>query len=237
MPQASAVQVHDLFVPGTRIWNESLVRKSFMAIEAEEVLKIKPGTQMETDVLAWAFEKHGRYSVRSAYRLLKQDQMEKDREASGSGAYTAWPALWKLDVPPKIRVFWWRVLHKSLPSKAELKRRHVAGESHCEMCGEDEESLFHVFFACPLARRFWGEVKKLMGITVPRLHPGSWELDVLQPGVCSVATARVVICGAWALWTGRNGRRHGRKTWEPGATAKYISTLLEDLESLKQPAC
>ena len=240
MPQASAVQVHDLFVPGTRIWNESLVRKSFMAIEAEEVLKIKPGTQMETDVLAWAFEKHGRYSVRSAYRLLKQDQMEKamekDREASGSGAYTAWPALWKLDVPPKIRVFWWRVLHKSLPSKAELKRRHVAGESHCEMCGEDEESLFHVFFACPLARRFWGEVKKLMGITVPRLHPGSWELDVLQPGVCSVATARVVICGAWALWTGRNGRRHGRKTWEPGATARYISTLLEDLESLKQPA-
>ena len=171
---------------------------------------------METDVLAWAFEKHGRYSVRSAYRLLKQDQMEKamekDREASGSGAYTAWPALWKLDVPPKIRVFWWRVLHKSLPSKAELKRRHVAGESHCEMCGEDEESLFHVFFACLLARRFWGEVKKLMGITVPRLHPGSWGLDVLQPGVCSVATARVVICGAWALWTGRNGRRHGRKT-------------------------
>ena len=45
----------------------------------------------------------------------------------------------------------------------------------------------------------------------------------------------MLVCGAWTLWTGRNARRHGRKVWEPGATVRYISSLLEDLASLKTP--
>ena len=45
--------------------------------------------------------------------------------------------------------------------------------------------------------------------------------------------SETIICGAWALWTGRNTRGHGRKSWEPGATARFVSKLLEDLASLK----
>lgn len=30
-----------------------------MALEAVEVLKIKPSWRLEDDILAWAFEKHG----------------------------------------------------------------------------------------------------------------------------------------------------------------------------------
>jgi len=37
-----------------------------------------------------------------------------------------------------------------------------------------------------------------------------------------------------ALWVGRNAWGHGRKAWEPGAIARYISRLMEDLTSLKQ---
>jgi len=43
----------------------------------------------------------------------------------------------------------------------------------------------------------------------------------------------VRFCGAWALWTGHNGRRHGRKIWEPGGAARYVSSLLEELASLQ----
>ncbi|RLM69188.1 hypothetical protein C2845_PM17G09400 [Panicum miliaceum] len=46
----SAEKVNDLFIQGTRVWNELLVRDVFTALEAEEVLKIKPGTHMPTDV-------------------------------------------------------------------------------------------------------------------------------------------------------------------------------------------
>ena len=64
-------------------------------------------------------------------------------------------------MPPKVRVFWWRILHNSLPSKAELKRRHVEKESHCEVCGDPDETLYHIIFSCTVARKFWGEVKNL----------------------------------------------------------------------------
>jgi hypothetical protein len=57
------------------VWDEEIVHKTFMTLEAEEIMKIKPGVSLSHDVLAWAFEKNGLYSVRSAYRLLKEAQM------------------------------------------------------------------------------------------------------------------------------------------------------------------
>ena len=89
--------------------------------------------------------------------------MDARGETMASGDERAWSAVWKLNVPPKVHVFWWRVLHNSLPSKAELKRRHVAMESFCEMCGDTDESIYHVVLLWPVARRFWDEVKKLTG--------------------------------------------------------------------------
>lgn len=195
-----------------------------MALEAEEVLNIRPSTRLENDVLAWAFERNGYYSVRSAYRLLKDDQMAAamatSSETMTSGDARHWSAVWRLNIPPKIRVFWWRVMHNSLPSKSELKRRHVEKGSFCEMCGDQDESLYHVFFLCPVAKRFWNEVKKLTGVALPTLHPCTWTTDIFQAEVCSSTVAAWLVCGAWTLWTGRNNRRHGRKVWEPGGDCK-----------------
>lgn len=64
-----------LFLPGTREWDVREVQRSFMAFKVAEVLKIKPSSRLNEDVLAWAFEKNGRYSLKSAYKLLKKDQM------------------------------------------------------------------------------------------------------------------------------------------------------------------
>lgn len=158
------------------------------------------------------------------------------RSETTASSNRSWEAVWKLQVPPKVRVFWWRVLHNALPSKSELKRRHVSPESFCEVCGNEDESLHHLFFICPIARRLWLEIKKLSGVVVPCLHPASWTTDAINTEVCAPKVAAVLVCGAWALWTGRNARRHGRKVWEPGATARYITSLLEDLISLKMPS-
>lgn len=96
--------------------------------------------------------------------------MANTNEMSSSGDSNSWSVLWKLNFPPKIRVFCWRVMHNSLPSKFELKRRHVAKESHCEMCGDAAESLYHVFFSFPVVKRLWAEVKRLTRMRVLNLH-------------------------------------------------------------------
>jgi hypothetical protein len=222
------------------VWNVELVNKTFTALEAEEILKIKPGVSLSHDVTAWAFEKNGFYSVRSAYRLLKESQMAdamaSSSEAGASGDGRAWSLLWKLDAPPKVRVFWWRVLHDALPSKVKLKRRHVAKESFYEVCGDPEESVYHVIWQCPVAKCFWAEIKRVLGHVVPDFHPNSWATDVFCLEVCPPKIVAVVVCGAWSLWSGRNARRHGRQVWEPGAAVRYISKLLEEMAMLKTPA-
>ena len=70
---------------------------------------------------------------------------------------------------------------------------------------------------------------------IPDLHPCTWATDVLHADICPASSAATLICGAGTLWTGRNARRHGRKVWETGATARYISSMLEELSSLKMP--
>jgi hypothetical protein len=69
--------VHEPFVPVTRIWNEQLVRASFIPGDAKEVLKIRLGAQMQDDMFAWANERCGVYSVRSCYRRLEEEQDQK----------------------------------------------------------------------------------------------------------------------------------------------------------------
>jgi hypothetical protein len=78
-------------------------------------------------------------------------------------------------------------------------------------------------------------VKKVMGYTIPSLHPSSWVTDVFRPELCPSEIVAVVVCGAWSLWTGRNARRLGRKVWEPGTAVRYISKLLEEMVMLKVP--
>ncbi|GJN25118.1 hypothetical protein PR202_gb12906 [Eleusine coracana subsp. coracana] len=60
-------RVNELFIPDTRVWDDVLVRNSFISMDAEAILKIKPGRLSDEDLLAWAFERHGNYLVRSAY--------------------------------------------------------------------------------------------------------------------------------------------------------------------------
>jgi len=81
----------------------------FVPFDVEEILKIKPGYRLQEDLVAWAPEPHGQYSVRSAYRLLKEEQMKEESQQNvSSGASLSnewWKLLWKLKIPPKVRIF------------------------------------------------------------------------------------------------------------------------------------
>jgi len=240
LESVSVERVQDLFRPGTREWDEQLVRSSFIYRDALEILKIKPGARMLEDVDAWAFERTGVYSVRSCYRALKKEQETTESYATGSAGSSDdarwWKKLWGLKIPPKVRVFWWRAVHGYLPTKGELKRRHVANEDHCETCGEPGETLYHIALQCSYAVQFWKAVKEITGCKLPPLHPATWTRDLLASDICVQKDAALIICGVWSLWTGRNARRHGRTRWSPGAAVRHVASMVEDLLCLEVPA-
>lgn len=48
--------------------------------------------------------------------------------------------LWKLDIPPKIKMFWWRAIHNGIPVAANLKRRGIKVDTVCQICGDAEKN-------------------------------------------------------------------------------------------------
>lgn len=122
-------------------------------MDAEAILKI-PLRKRSEDCLIWEPERHGMYSVKSAYRLLfsvRQQGAAADQVGS-SGGNNTWRLLWKLEVPPEVRVFWWRVLHGYLPVKHTLHKRHIERIPNCDICGAPEDTIRHVLLECTVAK-------------------------------------------------------------------------------------
>jgi hypothetical protein len=143
-------------------WNEDLIKSIFLPIDARAILRI-PVRPQEDDWWAWEPEKHGEYTVKSAHRKLTAPQ---PFQASASGD-ESWKRIWKLQVPPKVKVFCWRVLHEFIPTKDVLQRRHIEPTSFCEICGADRESIKHTLTECTVARIFWQEMRSLYGAKLP----------------------------------------------------------------------
>ena len=76
--------------------------------------------------------------------------------------------------PPKVRVFWWRVIYEFLPTKQVLHRRHIEPVAFCDTCGCQEESIGHVLMDCTITKTFWEMAKQLTGVKLLKLHPTTW---------------------------------------------------------------
>ena len=100
--------VSDLIGPMSNQWDTQLVRSIFYAPDAAAILAMARPRTGGADVWAWAREKSGLFTARSAYRHEMQTKLQVTKTVgSSSGDSAMWMALWKINVLPKIRVFWW----------------------------------------------------------------------------------------------------------------------------------
>ena len=104
--------VDDLIDTDNWTWRRELIQDTFIAPDADAILNIPLRRGGGDDFQAWAHERSGIYSVKSAYRALVN---QNERIALDEGTVTntsqtneqMWKKLWKLKVLPKVRVFWW----------------------------------------------------------------------------------------------------------------------------------
>ena len=135
--------VCDLFLPGSRIWNEELIDQSFW--EAEIIKSILVSKYAVADALIWPLSSNREYTVRSAYRLLIGLQLRGQASSSNVVAgKSLWNNVWKLRVPNKVRHFVWRAVCNSLPTKLNLHKHQVVSEGLCDMCRDYLEDSIHM---------------------------------------------------------------------------------------------
>jgi hypothetical protein len=219
-------------------WNIEKLEESFIPSDVSAIQAIPIGRFGE-DYWSWTLERSGQFSVRSCYRALAMSLGRANSiSASGADESRYWNKLWKLNVPPKIRNFWWRVINGFIPCRQVLNRRHMEEVAFCKTCGADEESIFHAFFQCTWAKLFWRELKMATTIKIPELHPDSWAIDLVEGSRVSMESACVILCGCWAIWMERNAVWHGESSRSISASVKWAMETTYDLAQLgnmKQP--
>ena len=218
-------------------WDDHLIRNSFLPSDADAILSIPLGG-LDCDTLAWAFEKHGMYSVRSAYHCLSSNAAARrhiDPTSSRGSDHPMWRLCWQLKVLPKIKHFWWRVLHEFIPTMGILKRRHIEHIGACSLCGNNDESIFHAIISCPSIKAIWKAVNEATGVKLPRLHPKTWASDIISGKVCSAKDAETITTAAYAIWTSRNKEKRGDQHFSPSKVARWVAEVLQEVSSATHP--
>lgn len=142
-------------IAGQNSWDEQLIRRIFYPHDADAIIQLKIPSGGVDDVLAWFPEKLGFFSVKSAYRLALDERTSADcGSSSGSpnGCRKFWEILWKTNVPPKIRVFAWKLANDSLGVQVHLAHRLKKTSPMCTICGLEKETSFHAVMSCPKVR-------------------------------------------------------------------------------------
>ena len=155
------VRVSELIMGATASWNRQVIQENFMPIDARVILEIPLCTRNIPDFWAWHYEKHGVFSVKSAYKMLVATKLRREAWLEGAAGTSnsvaeegSWKRLWKTKVPGKIRMFLWRLSKHSLPTNDVRAHRHMADSDQCSLCGS-RDSWSHSLLECSSSRSVW----------------------------------------------------------------------------------
>ncbi|KAL5191636.1 putative ribonuclease H protein [Glycine soja] len=93
----------------------------------------------------------GIYSTRTAYKFM----LGEIRGESEDGSFSL---LWRLKIPPKAKVFTWRLIKERSPTNMNLRGRQVEiADPLCPFWNNLDEDAAHLFFNCSKVLPLWWE--------------------------------------------------------------------------------
>jgi ribonuclease HI len=196
--------VSSLIQHSSGTWNAALIDQIFLPSDAELIKSIPLSIRARDDAVVWSREQNGKFTVRSAYKMLKEAECSSQQSCSDMGTWKKfWNMIWSARVPHKVRHFLWRACMNALPTMVNLFRRHIVTEGRCGLCLGDEEDVLHAVWSCPYLIDLWGHhgfARKILR----RNHASI--LDVLSNifDCGSAGTVAEMAFMLWCVWQRRN---------------------------------
>jgi len=193
----SLMNLHD------KSWNEQVVRQVFSVDIANKILHMPLIAQVEDDRILWKAERHGRYLVRSAYRLCVTELID----SSYLWRLGYWSGIWNLKVPPKVKNLLWRMCRGCLPTRVRLLDKGVVCPTNYASCDSTHEDLLNVFFYCPFAIQVWNRTGLWGSVQHALFHTASVTDAIfsLLENLSAELSQRLSTV-IWSLWKHRNIR-------------------------------
>lgn len=153
--QFENMKVKDLFLPGLKRWDVHTISNLLHPNYTEAMLNVPLFESDRKDTILWWPNKHGFYSVKTAYNLF----MEKIVDLSHLHREGDWEVIWKMNLPQKIKKFLWRCCQEVLHVRCNLQRKGVTCPAVCVIYSASLENSRHIFLFCAVSIECWKQVK------------------------------------------------------------------------------
>lgn len=116
---------------GSLSWHICKLKEVFEEEEAKNIMSIPLSMFRDDDNLVWHFSNSGSYSIKSEYWVaceMKERSLSSNQAGPSPMTIAAnramWKQIWRLQLPPKLAVFLWRLLQDKLPTNTKLKNNY-----------------------------------------------------------------------------------------------------------------
>ncbi|CAL1389594.1 unnamed protein product [Linum trigynum] len=158
------------------------------------------------DRLIWHGRSNGSFTVKTTYHLDVQLD-KKDgwwRSLASWMDRSSWIRVWAAPIPPKLRVFLWKIFNRLLPTTEALRERKVQVHPCCPVFWAESETLEHLFLECSVARALWDYAGlEYLGQELPR-HTFPLFLKRLMNIIQQDQLFMAVTAVLWQIWWSRN---------------------------------
>jgi ribonuclease HI len=188
-------------------WKEDVIRDIFMPHDADAVLRIRLPSYDDEDFISWTLENHGMFTVRSAYNLALdlKNGTPPNSSSCQNGDRNLWKVIWSTNVPPKVKIFTWKLATNNIAVQVNRARRLPNILPMCTICGMEEETGYHATMVCTKAIALRQGLEKSWNLPPESklIHTGPDWVLVLLDSLTHDQRSKMMFLW-WRAWHHRN---------------------------------
>lgn len=185
-------------------WDEDLICANFNPYVAGEILRT-PLIIATQDSYVRKYDSKGRYSVKDGCRL-QCGLLSTAEHQSKHPNENWWSFLWRVSIPPKVRLFWWSISHDCIAANQNLARHHVPVSEACVLCNFPFDSTGHSLFFGSYIKHLWKNSKFSFLLRDVRACP--MDLVLWMKEQLHKVDFESFAMHSWAIWRTRQNYIH-----------------------------
>ncbi|KAL0402408.1 UNVERIFIED_CONTAM: hypothetical protein Slati_4270700 [Sesamum latifolium] len=191
----------------------------------KEIRKIQIPETTEPPRPFWAPSKSGKFSTKAAFHAIQRITTQEDPDAEVLGK-----RIWSLDLHNRLKIFIWRTLFDTLPTRGKLNQFFQIRESNCPFCDFQTETAHHLFLCCPFSKKIWLLSKWQVRLhSISHLSLREWFLEISSKNASFFPDNNIQdeFITAWAItleliWKAQNDLVHGSEAQNPEQIAQSV---------------